>query len=237
MHDCAQIIVVDDEADLREMLREYLEGNGYAVRTAAHGADLRRVMQDCRADLVLLDLRMPGDDGFTLARWLREHYDVAIIMLTSADEIVDRIVGLEIGADDYVTKPCDLRELRARISSVLRRTRAPSRLEPQPDQNRRVRMGVAWLDLDSHRLHCDDGSELKLTAMEFDLLNAFATHPNRVLTRDQLLDLAHNRQWEPFDRSIDIRITRIRRKIEPDPAKPQVIKTVRGSGYIFVTEQ
>ncbi|WP_354081875.1 winged helix-turn-helix domain-containing protein [Constrictibacter sp. MBR-5] len=130
-----------------------------------------------------------------------------------------------------------MRELRARISSILRRTRAPSRLEPQPDKNRRVRMGLAWLDLDSHRLHCDDGSELKLTTMEFDLLNAFASHPNRVLTRDQLLDLAHNRQWEPFDRSIDIRITRIRRKIEPDPAKPQVIKTVRGSGYIFVTEQ
>lgn len=230
----AELVIVDDEPDLREMLREYLEPHGYRVRTAAGGGELRAHLAERPADLVLLDVRMPGEDGLSLARWVREHSNTAIIMVTSAGETVDRVVGLEIGADDYVVKPFDLRELRARIASVLRRTASGPAAGAIPGT--RVHMGKAWLDIDGRRLIGEDGEAIRLTNMEFDLLQAFATHPNRVLTRNQLLDLAHNKEWEPFDRSIDVRVTRIRRKIEPDPSRPQVIKTVHGAGYIFVTE-
>jgi two-component system phosphate regulon response regulator OmpR len=186
---------------------------------------------------VLLDIRMPGEDGLSLARFLRAEKQVGIIMLTAAGEVVDRIVGLEMGADDYLAKPVDLRELLARIKAVLRRTeRAQAEAEAdQPQGARLARFGRFTLNLDSHKLFDGSGGEIALTGMEFDLLKAFADNPNRVLTRDQLLNLAHNRDWEPFDRSIDIRIARIRRKIESDPAKPQVIKTVRGAGYIYST--
>jgi two-component system phosphate regulon response regulator OmpR len=157
-------------------------------------------------------------------------------MLTAAGDTVDRVVGLELGADDYVTKPFDLRELRARIQAVLRRARqTPDSLQQQAERTaERVRFGDFLLDLLSHRLLRPDGTELEITAMEFDLLAAFARNPNRVLSRDRLLDLAHNRDCEPFDRSIDVRITRIRRKVERDPEKPEVIKTMRGTGYMFV---
>jgi two-component system phosphate regulon response regulator OmpR len=157
-------------------------------------------------------------------------------MLTAAGEVVDRVVGLEIGADDYIAKPVDLRELLARIRAVLRRLRAAP-AEPAATETPTGGMmpiGACKLDLDAHRLYDADGREVPITSMEFDLLKAFVEHPNRVLSRDQLLDLAHNKDWEPFDRSIDIRIARLRRKIEVDPAKPQVVKTVRGAGYIFV---
>ena len=228
-----RIIVVDDEIGLREMVGEYLADHGFAIRLAGDGATLRALLDQAPADLVLLDVNMPGEDGLTITRYLRQTCNVLIIMLTAAGEVIDRVVGLELGADDYIAKPFDLRELRARIGSVLRRAaRLPSAAEAEPADC--VRFGVATLDLGSRRLRRDDGAELKLTAMEFDLLLAFARHPNRMLSRDQLLDLAHNRGSEPFDRSIDIRITRIRRKIEVDPAKPQVIKTVRGGGYMFV---
>lgn len=228
------LVVVDDEPDLRDMLKEYLEPHGYRVRTASGGAELRSHFSERPPDLVLLDVRMPGEDGLSLARWVREHSNSAVIMVTSAGETVDRVVGLEIGADDYVVKPFDLRELRARIASVLRRTALGPAAGSVPGA--RIRMGKAWLDVAGRRLLGEDGESIRLTNMEFDLLHAFATHPNRVLTRNQLLDLAHNKEWEPFDRSIDVRITRVRRKIEPDPARPQVIKTVHGAGYIFVTE-
>lgn len=228
-----RIIVVDDEIGLREMVGEYLANHGFAIRLAGDGATLRALLDQAPADLILLDVNMPGEDGLTITRYLRQTCNVLIIMLTAAGEVIDRVVGLELGADDYIAKPFDLRELRARIGSVLRRAaRLPSAAEAEPADC--VRFGVATLDLGSRRLRRDDGAELKLTAMEFDLLLAFARHPNRMLSRDQLLDLAHNRGSEPFDRSIDIRITRIRRKIEVDPAKPQVIKTVRGGGYMFV---
>jgi DNA-binding response OmpR family regulator len=230
-----RIIVVDDEPGLREMVGEYLSNHGFAIRLAGDGAALRALLAEAPADLILLDLNMPGEDGLAITRHLRGSSDVRIIMLTAAGEVIDRVVGLEIGADDYIAKPFDLRELRARIGSVLRRAAsAPVAEADEAPATERVRFGVATLDLHSRRLHHDDGTELKLTAMEFDLLVAFAQHPNRMLSRDQLLDLAHNRDAEPFDRSIDIRITRIRRKIEVDPAKPQVIKTVRGGGYMFV---
>jgi DNA-binding response OmpR family regulator len=181
-------------------------------------------------DLVLLDLRMPGEDGLSLARWLREHARVGVIMITGSSDTVDRIAGLEVGADDYIAKPFDLREVLARVRSVIRRVAA---MPAKPAKVEEVRFGRFILDLAANRLATDSGETVVLTSMEFDLLKAFATHPNRVLSRDQLLDLAHGRGSEPFDRSIDIRITRLRRKIEADPDTPQIIKTVRGAGYMF----
>jgi len=239
MSDKRHILVVDDEPDLREMIEEYLVQQGLGVTTAENGAAMRRVVAERPVDLVLLDIRMPGEDGLSLARFLREHYPVGIIMLTAAGEVVDRIVGLEMGADDYLAKPFDPRELLARIKSVLRRlalrvTTNVTATDPAPTG---IRFGHCRLNLESHQLFDLNGAEIPITSMEFDLLQAFATHPNRVLTRDQLLDMAHSRDWEPFDRSIDIRITRIRRKIEDDPAKPQTIKTIRGKGYIFIPDK
>lgn len=231
------IVVVDDEPGIRETIGEYLELHDFSVTTVDGGDGLREVIDDKDVDLVLLDIRMPGEDGLTLARFLRENTHVGIIMLTAAGEVVDRIVGLEMGADDYLAKPVDLRELLARIKAVLRRA-SQAEEETAGDGStaaRTVRFGDYTLNLESHKLFEASGTEVPLTSMEFDLLKAFADHPNRVLTRDQLLNLAHNRDWEPFDRSIDIRIARIRRKIESDPAKPQVIKTVRGAGYLFST--
>ncbi|MEM7024985.1 MAG: winged helix-turn-helix domain-containing protein, partial [Pseudomonadota bacterium] len=191
------------------------------------------------ADLVILDINMPGEDGLSLARFLRANTEVGIVMLTAAGEVVDRVVGLEIGADDYIAKPVDLRELLARIRAVLRRLRSGP-AEPTEEKESAASLtsiGACQLDLDAHRLYDADGQEVPITSMEFDLLKAFVEHPNRVLSRDQLLDLAHNKDWEPFDRSIDIRIARLRRKIETDPSKPQVVKTVRGAGYIFVPSE
>lgn len=234
-----RILAVDDEPEVLAMLGEYLSRQGYTVATAEDGVTMRRLLGEQSFDLVLLDINLPGEDGLSLARYLRERHAVGIIMLTAASDVVDRIVGLEMGADDYLTKPFDPRELLARIKSVLRRAAAPA-AEPdeEPVRDNCVRFGRCLLDLEAHRLFdYASGEEVPLTSMEYDLLKAFAERPNRVLSRDQLLDLAHNRDWEPFDRSIDIRITRIRRKIEPDPAKPQTIKTVRGAGYMFIPQR
>jgi len=229
------IIVVDDEAEVRDMVREYLGANGFSVAAASGGVELRELLGKDRADLVILDVMMPGEDGFSLARYVRENYATGIIMLTAVDGVVDRVVGLEIGADDYITKPFDPRELLARVKSVIRRLPGEKpRAEEGSKPANAVRFGRCILNLESHRMHDLDGTPVPLTSMEFDLLKAFAERPNRVLSRDQLLELAHNRDWEPFDRSIDIRINRLRRKVEPDPAKPQTLKTVRGAGYIFV---
>ncbi|HEX6141454.1 MAG TPA: response regulator [Geminicoccaceae bacterium] len=232
------IVVVDDEPEIRLMLSDYLSHSGFEVSAADGGAEMRQVLATRPADLVILDITMPGEDGLTLARYLREHTKVGIVMLTAAGGVVDRIVGLEMGADDYIAKPVDLRELLARVRSVLRRL-PQGRSRPAPADapgptGPSIRFGTCRLDLDAHRLLAADGSDIPITSMEYDLLKAFADNPNRVLSRDRLLDLAHNKDWEPFDRSIDIRIARLRRKIEDDPAKPQVIKTVRGAGYIFV---
>jgi two-component system phosphate regulon response regulator OmpR len=230
------IVVVDDERDVRETVGEYLELHGYQVSVADGGTALRRLIAGEKpVDLVILDLNMPGEDGLTLARFLREHAKIGIIMLTAAGTVVDRVVGLEVGADDYLPKPADLRELLARVKTVLRRVAAAPAAGPRAKADE-VRFGRFVLNLAAHKLTADDGSDVPLTSMEFDLLKAFATHPNKVLNRDQLLELAHNRDWDPFDRSIDVRITRIRRKVEADPAKPQLIKTVRGAGYMFVPE-
>jgi two-component system, OmpR family, phosphate regulon response regulator OmpR len=229
------IIVVDDEPEIREMLADYLGHAGFKVSTAEDGATLRRLLEDQAADLVILDINMPGEDGLSLARYLRANTRIGIVMLTAAGEVVDRIVGLEMGADDYLPKPVDMRELLARVRAVLRRMESvPEKPAAEPPGTRKIGFGACQLDLDAHKLYDAAGEEVPITSMEFDLLKAFAEHPNRVLSRDQLLDLAHNRDWEPFDRSIDIRIARLRRKVETDPSKPQVIKTVRGAGYIFV---
>jgi two-component system phosphate regulon response regulator OmpR len=234
MTDDTHIVIVDDDADFREMIAKYLSLNGYQVSGADGGEALRAIIDGGDVDLAVLDVNMPGEDGLSLARYLRERSGVAIIMLTAAGEVVDRIVGLEIGADDYLAKPVDLRELLARVKAVLRR--AGSAATPTAAAGTRVRFGKCVLDLESHELYDAGGEPMRLTAMEFDLLKAFAEHPNHVLSRDQLLDMAHNKDWEPFDRSIDIRIARLRRKIERDPAKPQVIKTVRGAGYMFAPD-
>lgn len=228
----AHIVIVDDEADLRDAVREYLLGEGFAVSAAESGAALREIMKDRPVDLVLLDIRMPGEDGLAVARYLRGQGRTGIIMLTANRETVDRVIGLEVGADDYIGKPFDFRELLARVRAVLRRISAPE--APPATMGHEVRFGRCILNLERRKLFALDGSEVQITAMEFDLLKAFAEHPNRVLSRDRLLDIAHNREMMPFDRSIDMRIGRIRKKIELDPKLPRAIKTVRGAGYVFV---
>jgi DNA-binding response OmpR family regulator len=236
MAEAHHIIVVDDEPEICELLADYLGHAGFKVSTAENGATMRRLLEDQAADLVILDINMPGEDGLSLARYLRANTRIGIVMLTAAGEVVDRIVGLEMGADDYLPKPVDMRELLARVRAVLRRMEAAPEKAPAAEApgTRKIHFGACQLDLDAHKLYDAAGEEVPITSMEFDLLKAFAEHPNRVLSRDQLLDLAHNRDWEPFDRSIDIRIARLRRKVETDPSKPQVIKTVRGAGYIFI---
>ena len=232
-----RVLVVDDDPSVREMLAEYLGGHGYEVVQADRGTAMREAVEASLPDVVLLDLNLPGEDGLSLARFLRERFDVGIIIVTGATGVADRVAGLEIGADDYVMKPFELRELLARIKSVLRRmqARAPAAVTVgTATPSRRAAVGACALDTSSHQLFAADGHEIPLTAMEFDLLKVFLDHPNQVLTRDQLLTLTRNREWEPFDRSIDIRIARVRRKVEADPDKPQAIRTVRGAGYVFV---
>jgi DNA-binding response OmpR family regulator len=238
-----RLLVVDDDASVRSMLREYLQGHGFAVAEAGSGAQMREQIEHELPDAVLLDIRLPGEDGLVLARYLREHYEVGIIMVTASGDVVDRVVGLELGADDYIAKPFDLRELLARLKSVLRRMQVkPSpgdkpqeAAAPQQQQARRRRFGRCEIDLESRRMFEVGGGEVTITAMEYDLLTAFLDNPNRVLTRDQLLLRTRNREWEPFDRSIDIRIGRLRRKVEPDPSgEPRCIRTVRNAGYMFI---
>jgi len=225
------IVVVEDEATQRQLLVDYLDRQNFRVSGADGGSALRRLVERELPVLVLLDVGLPGEDGFTLARWLREKSGrIGIIMVTAASDTVDRVVGLETGADDYIGKPYDPRELLARIKSVLRRVAGvPAASGP------RVRMGRRVLDLDKRVLvDLADGNEETLTASEFDLLRLFAENPNRPLQRDWLLECAAHREMEAFDRAIDLRVTRLRRKIEIDPAHPDSIRTVRGVGYMFV---
>src|SRR5262245_1711735 len=239
MNSRARILVVDDEPDVREILREYLEDSGYEVYVAGDGDGVRKVVENRRIDIVLMDLNLPGEDGLALTRQLRAAHSLGVIMITAAGQTVDRIVGFEMGADDYIPKPFDLREVLARVKSLLRRLHERPRTsqsgpEDKPDI---VKMGSCVLDLAAHRLYDANGYETHLTNTEFDLLRAFAQHPDRVLSRQQLLNLAHNRSDQVFDRSIDLRILRLRRKIESNPDQPQVLKTVRGAGYIFVSRR
>ena len=236
----ATILVVDDDPDIRELLQDYLGEQGYEVIAVATADAFRQALAEHEPDVVLLDIGLPGEDGLSLARHVREHLDVGIIMVSGAGETVDRIIGLEIGADDYLAKPFDPRELHARLKSVLRRYRQqpgkPAEAAPEDAASRQVRFGVGVLDLDRCQLLDTDGNEIPIRAMEFELLKVFAERPNRPLSRDQLLNLTRNRDWDPYDRSIDIRIARLRRKIEPEPDKPLYLKTVRGMGYMFVPQ-
>ena len=232
------LLVVDDEPELRGLLAEYFGRHGFSVRTAQDAAEARELIAAARPQLAVLDINMPGENGLSLARWLREvHPGVAIVMLTTAGESVDRIVGLELGADDYVSKPYELRELLARVRAVLRRAQTVAALASTAmpaSGTRQVPFGDRLLDLDQRKLFAADGSEIEITAAEYDLLALFARHPNRPLNRDQIMEQAHNRGWDVFDRSIDLRVMRLRRKIERNPDKPEVLKTVRNVGYVFV---
>jgi two-component system, OmpR family, response regulator len=232
MNDVAHILIVDDQQEICDVVQEYLTGEGYHVSTAHDGAGMRRVLGQSPADLVILDLMLPGEDGLTLARSLRSESGIGIIILTGRGETVDRIIGLEMGADDYLPKPFHLRELLARVKSVLRRVHGRTGDSTQPARSRAHFAG--WnLDLSSRELLSPKGAEVRLTTGEFDLLAAFINNANQVLTRDRLLDLARNREAGPFDRTIDVQVGRLRRKLEDDPQNPTLIKTVRGSGYIF----
>jgi len=238
--DTLPLLVVDDEPELRSLLVEYFSRQGFSVNAAADAAAARQMVAQAPPALALLDVNMPGENGLSLARWLRETYPhVAVVMLTTVGDSVDRVVGLEIGADDYVPKPFDMRELLARVRAVLRRTRAAAGAPATPfvntgDSGKRVAFGACQLDLDQRRLFDAEGREIEITAAEFDLLALFARHPNRPLNRDQIMEQAHNRGWDVFDRSIDLRVMRLRRKVEKNPDKPEVIKTVRNVGYVFV---
>ena len=226
------ILVCDDERDIRELVGDYLAGRGFQARCCADADELLRALERAPADLAILDINMPGMDGLAALRSIREKYDIPVIMLTAASETIDRVLGLELGADDYLGKPFDLRELEARVKTVLRR-KSPSSADGHAPKADRIMFGTSALDLTSARLFDGDGAEIAITAMEFSLLKVFASNRGRVLNRDQLLEQAHDRSWDPFDRSIDLRISRLRQKIERNPKKPEIIRTVRGLGYIF----
>jgi two-component system, OmpR family, response regulator len=233
MSDIGHIVIVDDQKEICDMVQDYLSSEGYRVSTATNGSGMRRVMDQSAVDLVILDLMLAGEDGLTLARSLREESGVGIIILTGRGETVDRIIGLEMGADDYLPKPFHLRELLARVKSVLRRVSTRATPERVPVQRAQARFAGWHLDLSSRELFSPSGAEVRLTTGEFDLLAAFVNNANQVLTRDRLLDLARNREAGPFDRTIDVQVGRLRRKLEDDPQRPSMIKTVRGTGYIF----
>jgi len=240
MADAPAIIICDDDADLRDSVAEYLADQGLDVRSAEGSASLRGLLAERGADLVVLDIAMPGEDGLSIARALRAQSDIGIVILSAAGGVLDRVVGLEVGADDYIAKPVELRELLARLRAVLRRRRArlaaPTPTQTAPPEapvSHRIRMGRAWLDLEARRLTGAAGQEVPLGPFEFALLRAFAERPGRVLTRDALLELAHPRGADHFDRSIDVRIARIRRKLEAVPGRPAIIRTIRGAGYVF----
>ena len=239
------VLVVDDEPELCSVLAEYLGRHGFTVRTAPDAAAARIAVAEQVPALAILDINMPGENGLSLARWLRETQPRAgLVMLTTAGESIDRIVGLEIGADDYLPKPFEMRELLARVRAVVRRAEVtagvnsstpPVAAAADPAHStRRVAFGGCRLDLDERRLRGPDGADIEISAAEFDLLALFARHPNRPLNRDQIMEQAHNRGWDVFDRSIDLRIMRLRRKIERNPDKPELIKTVRNVGYVLV---
>ncbi len=239
MSDLVHVLVVDDDPRIRAMLRRYLVQEGFRISEAADGGALRVALDRERVDLVLLDLMMPGEDGLSLARQIRQRSDVPIIMLTGKSDLIDRVAGLEAGADDYVAKPFHLREVLARIRTVLRRGRtavASAPAEAASTDAREVLVFQGWrLDLVRRELRRAGGELVPLTTGEFELLRAFAGHPNRVLARDQLMTLVKGQEWAAFDRSVDAQVVRLRRKIEADPAHPALIKTVRGAGYVFAT--
>lgn len=227
-----KILIVDDDREIRSLLADYLENNGYSTVTAADGNAMVAALEANKIDLIVLDLNMPGDDGLTLCRNLRAKSAMPVIMLTARSEALDRIIGLEMGADDYLSKPFEPRELLARIRSVLRRTNSPAHNEINSTVQR-LKFGDWTLDLTARHLLSPQGLVIALSGAEFRMLEIFLAHPNRVLNRDQLLNIMHGRDADPFDRSIDIQISRLRQKLGEDARSPQVIKTVRNGGYVL----
>ncbi len=239
MNQPPHVHLVDDDPEIRSLVQEYLEEEGFRVTTAQDGVQMRSVLDSDPANIVILDIRLPGELGLDLALDLRQTSEVPIIMLSEKDDVVDRVTGLEIGADDYVPKPFHLRELLARIRSLIRRSEARTDggragdMAGDDDADGTFCFSGWTLNCRRRELYSPDGEAVDLSAGEFNLLVAFAERPNRILSRDQLLDIVHNREANLFDRSIDVQIGRLRRKIEVDPKRPALIKTVRGAGYMF----
>ncbi|MCW9004420.1 MAG: response regulator [Gammaproteobacteria bacterium] len=228
-----KILIVDDDKALRDLLKRYLTENGYTTLTVNDGVAMSKVLAETTPDLIILDLMLPGEDGLTLAKQVRSQGNIPIIILSARGDEVDRIVGLEIGADDYLAKPFNPRELLARIRSVLRRSQINQKEVAVSDQKKTF--GNYLVQSESRQLFFND-KEVVLTSGEFALLEVFVNNPNRVLNRDSLLQFLRGYEHQPYDRSIDVRVTRLRRKIEPDPSKPVYIRTVWGEGYIFTPE-
>ncbi len=230
----AHILVVDDDPRIRQMLVRYFEQEGYRVSLAANGTAMRAQLNALQIDVILLDIIMPGEDGLTLAREVRANSDVGIIMLTGRDDVLDRVVGLEVGADDYIAKPFHLREVLARVKSLQRRRRPADRAIRNEEGAEKVIRYDGWtLDIGRRQLISPIGENIVLTTGEFDLLAALARHPGRVCGREVLMELTRGRSWEAFDRTIDAQIARLRKKIELDPQNPTTVKSVRGVGYVF----
>jgi len=226
------ILIVDDDAEIRTLLQRYLEKNGLRATAVADGRAMRQALDRGAFDLVVLDVMLPGDDGFTLCRELRAHSDIPIVMLTARGEEMDRVVGLELGADDYVPKPFSARELLARIKVILRRARSLPR-NLQPEEERSIRFGGWTLDTVHRHLVSPDGIVTPIGGAEYRLLRIFVAHPNRVLTRDQLVELTQGREAEALDRSIDVQVSRLRRRLGDQAGEAVMIKTVRGEGYVL----
>jgi len=232
METSPHILIVDDHKEIRELVAKFLTKDGFRATTASDGKDMQKALGESKIDLIVLDLMLPGDDGLTLCRQLRSESAIPVIILTAKDEEIDRILGLEMGADDYVTKPFSSRELVARIKAVLRRTQALSST-PEVTDGENLYFAGWKLDMAKRELVSTDNVIIPLSTGEYDLLHAFISHPQRVLNRDQLLDIARGRTASVYDRSIDTQVSRLRRKIEQDPKDPVIIKTVWGGGYIF----
>jgi len=229
------ILVVDDHSEIRDLLKRFLEQHGLRVSCARDGKEMKRLLEEREFDLLVLDLMMPGEDGLTLCRELRAKSSLPIIMLTAMGEETDRIIGLEMGADDYLAKPFNPRELLARIKAVMRRTQAESLPVPET-LTRDLRFDRWLLDVNRRELVDEEGVGMSLSTAEFDLLRVFLERPQRVLSRDQLLDLARGREAVAFDRAIDTLVSRLRRKLERDPKNPELIKTIWGGGYLFAAD-
>jgi two-component system OmpR family response regulator len=235
MEQTLHVLVVDDHREIRDLVGRFLKKEGFRVSEAGDGREMRKLLAASRIDLIILDLMLPGEDGLSLCREVRAKSAVPIIMLTAKGEEIDKVIGLEMGADDYLAKPFGTRELLARIKAVLRRTTALPGASPA-EKPSGFRFAGWRLDTARRELVGSDGVVTPLSTGEYDLLIAFIEHPHRVLTRDQLLDIARGRESVAFDRSIDTQVSRLRRKIERDPRNPEIIKTVWGGGYTFTPE-
>lgn len=233
MESALTVLIVDDDREIRLLLAEYLNVNGYRAVVAEDGGAMEREMDRLRIDLIVLDLNMPGEDGLALCRKLRVRSTIPVIMLTARSEPVDRILGLEMGADDYLSKPFEPRELLARIRSVLRRSHSTQDAFNDASATQQLHFAGWTLDLTARHLIDPDGTVVMLSGAEFRLLKVFLDRPNRVLNRDQILNHTHGRDADPFDRSIDIQISRLRQKLKEDARSPQIIKTVRNGGYVL----